>query len=179
MKTLVTERLLLRAFDEKDAGDVFAYAQNPKVGPAAGWKPHESREESLEIVRMFIRQGEVWAIVDRATERVIGSIGLHRDTKRDYSRSRSVGYVLAEEYWGCGLAAEAVREVTRFAFDELGLDILSVVHFPFNAQSKRVIEKCGFRYEGTIRLATPVFSGDVHDDVCYSLTRAEFEAERG
>jgi len=177
MKTLETPRLVLRAFRETDADDVFAYAKNPKVGPAAGWKPHADREESLRIVRMFIAQDEVWAIEDRESGRVIGSIGLHRDRKRDHPGARMVGYVLAEAYWGRGLAVEAVRALQRHAFEGMGLDILSVVHFPFNAQSRRVIEKCGFTYEGTLRRATPVFSGEIYDDVCYSMTREEWEAQ--
>jgi len=63
----------------------------------------------------------------------------------------------------------------RFAFDELHLEIMSVYHFPFNEQSKRVIEKLGFKYEGTFRMATAIFDGTIYDDVCYSITRDEFD----
>ncbi len=175
MITLETRRLVLRAFREADAPDVYAYAKNPKVGPPAGWKPHASPEESLAIVRSFIREDEVWAIVDKATGHVVGSIGLHKDDKRGNARSRMIGYVLAEPYWGRGLAVEAARAVMRFAFDTLSMDVLGIIHFPFNARSRRVIEKCGFRYEGTIRRATPVYTGEVYDDCCYSITREEYD----
>ena len=51
MRDLETERLVLRMYTEDDAEGLFAYASNPNVGPRAGWKPHESPEESLEIIR--------------------------------------------------------------------------------------------------------------------------------
>lgn len=54
MKTLHTDRLTLREWRESDAEDLFAYASGNKVGPMAGWKPHESVRESLQIIRMFI-----------------------------------------------------------------------------------------------------------------------------
>ncbi len=174
MKTLETGRLLLRPFRESDAENVYAYATNLEVGPAAGWKPHESLGESLEIVRMFIRDEEVWAIVLRETGQVIGSIGLHKDGKRRLSQCKSVGYVLAKPFWGKGYATEATREVLRHAFEDLSMDLVSIFHFPFNERSKHVIEKCGFRYEGTLRRATEIYSGHVYDDVCYSMTREEY-----
>ncbi len=176
MKRLETARLILRGFKMEDLGDLYVYASDPHIGPAAGWKPHQNQEETRQILRMFIAQDEVWAIVDRESGRVIGSIGLHRDDKRSQSGSKMLGYVLAEPYWGRGLATEAARAVLRHAFEYMGLDIVSVIHFPFNVQSRRVIEKCGFHYEGTIRRATMLYSGEIYDDVCYSMTRGEWAA---
>ena len=56
----------------------------------------------------------------------------------------------------------------------MALEQVSVYHFPFNDRSRRVIEKCGFRCEGTLRRATLRFDGAVLDDVLYSMTRDEF-----
>ncbi len=54
---LETKRTILRPFTEADAPDLFAYAKDPRVGPIAGWKPHESVEESREIIRtVFLGQ---------------------------------------------------------------------------------------------------------------------------
>lgn len=179
VETLTTERLILRAFQERDAEDVFAYAQNPKIGPSAGWKPHESLEESRQIIRSFIAGNEVWAIVLKETGRVVGSIGLHSDRRRDNAAARMLGYVLSEEYWGQGLTVEASLALLRHAFLSLPLDIVSIVHYPFNHQSRRVIEKCGFRYEGTLRRATQIYTGAVYDNVCYSMTRGEYLVKNG
>ena len=98
LPTLETERLILRPFRMSDAPDVHAYAQNPNVGPNAGWKPHATLAESEGIVRHFMEKGEVWAIEDRQTGWVVGSIGLHKDERRDYDGARMLGYVLAESH---------------------------------------------------------------------------------
>ena len=80
---LETERLLLRGFTTEDAAELYEYAKNPNVGPHAGWKPHESIEESLEIITdLFLVKYHIWAIVDKASGKMIGSIGLEEDSKR-------------------------------------------------------------------------------------------------
>ena len=92
---------------------------------------------------------------------------------------RDRGYVLDEPYWGRGYMTEAVRGALRFAFDEMELELVSVYHFPFNDRSRRVIEKCGFRYDGILRRAFLRYDGAVLDDVLYSMTRDEFYALYG
>ena len=172
--SLQTERLVLRMFDPGDVVDVFAYAQNPLVGPMAGWAPHQDIEESRRVVQHFIQNGDVWAIVEKKTGRVIGSIGLHIDVKRDLENARTLGYALGEDSWGQGYATEAGTAVLRYAFEELGCPVVSACHYPKNAKSKRVIKKLGFTNEGTLRLACRMVDGTVTDDVCYSLTREEY-----
>lgn len=174
MKTLETERLILRPFSPRDLDDFYEYARNPNVGPNAGWKPHESREESQEILARIIEGGEVWALECKENHSVIGSAGLHADKRREGVNARMLGYVLSEDYWGRGLMAEAAGRIMRHAFEELGVDILSVYHYPHNRRSKRVIEKCGFSYEGTLRQGSRIFDGTVYDSVCYSITRSEY-----
>jgi len=51
MQRIETERLILRGLTEQDADDLYRYAVDPDVGPRAGWKPHESREESLCLIK--------------------------------------------------------------------------------------------------------------------------------
>ena len=51
MQRIETERLILRGLTEQDAEDLYRYAVDPDVGPRAGWKPHESREESLSLIK--------------------------------------------------------------------------------------------------------------------------------
>lgn len=73
---------------------------------------------------------------------------------------------------------EAVKEIIRFLFEEEKLDYLAVSHFPFNARSKRVIEKCGFRYEKTLAGCYTNYKGEKPDEVCYLLTRKDYFSER-
>lgn len=175
MKTLETNRLILRPFRERDAEDFFAYASLPDVGPNAGWKPHESIEESRKILRGFLEEDEVWALEDKISRKVIGSLGLHADSGRSNPKSRMMGYCLSPAFWGKGLMPEAADRALRFAFEDLGLDLVWVTHYPFNSRSKRVIEKLGFVYEGTLRQATRRYDGVVLDRVSYSMTREEWE----
>ena len=179
METVTTERLLLRPWRMEDAQDLYAYARDPEVGPHAGWRPHADVEESKKILAMFQEKGEVWAIEERSSGRVIGSLGLEEDAKRSNPAARSMGYVLARPWWGQGLMTEAAGAALAYGFERMGLEVVSICHFDFNARSKRVIEKLGFVYEGTLRRAhVRVLSGKVCDELCYSLTREEYAARR-
>ncbi len=175
MKRLETQRLVLRAWKKDDVDDLYNYAKNPNVGPNAGWEPHTDKAISSKIINLFIRQNDIWAITLKENKKVIGSVGLHKDEKRQTVKTRQIGYVLSEEYWHKGLATEAVLKVIDYAFTEMGLDLLSAYHYPYNKRSRNVIEKCGFKYEGTLRQSTINCDGDTLDTVCYSLLRAEYE----
>ncbi|MCE5342387.1 MAG: GNAT family N-acetyltransferase [Eubacteriales bacterium] len=171
---LLSQRLVLRMFELGDTADLYEYARSPIVGPMAGWTPHRSMEESRQVVHQFINHGDVWAIVEKRSGRVIGSIGLHADSKRDVPNTRMLGYALGEPYWGQGYATEAAEAVLKFAFEDLGCPLVSAFHNPQNDRSKRVIQKLGFLLEGRLRLAGTLPDGTVTDEDCYSMTRAEY-----
>ena len=84
MKTLETERLILRQWREGDETDAFAYASGDKVGPMAGWKPHETVQETKALLSLFRKENETWAIVLKETDRVIGSVGLHAPGRKGF-----------------------------------------------------------------------------------------------
>lgn len=174
MKTLETTRLILRQWQADDLDDFYAYAKNPHIGPSAGWQPHRNKAESQAILNSFMKQKEAWAIVYRPNNKVIGSLGLHQDSKRMDIHAKMIGYVLAQDYWGQGIMVEAVQRVIKYCFEDLMLDVVSAYHYPFNLQSKRVLQKCGFVYEGTLRKAHQIFNGAVYDDVCYSILKQEY-----
>ncbi|MBU3159100.1 GNAT family N-acetyltransferase [Clostridium frigoris] len=149
METLTTNRLILRQWKENDSADLYEYAKSELVGPSAGWPTHKNEEESKEIIRMFIENKGIYAIVLKLENKVIGSIGLH-NRKPDDSLSdleqKEIGYVLNPKYWGNGFIPEAVECLIKYGFDELNLDLIWCGHFDFNSKSKRVIGKCGFKY---------------------------------
>ncbi len=150
---LETRRLTLRALRMGDLEDFYAYASVPGVGERAGWKHHESREESEKILRSLVESKDIFAIVHRESGRVIGTLGLHpsfANALPEYAalRMKEIGYVLSQDYWGQGLIPEAVSAVIRWGFDTLMLDAFTCCHFAENARSRRVIEKCGFRFAG-------------------------------
>ena len=74
---LETERLVLRRFEESDAEDLYRYASDPVVGPIAGWPPHQSIEESLEVIRTVFCGAEAYAVCLKSDRRAIGAILRH------------------------------------------------------------------------------------------------------
>ena len=148
--SLKTERLTLRPFCQSDLDDFFAYASVPGVGERAGWIHHQNKSQSQAILNGFIAGKKTFALVD-GEGRVIGSLGIEEYNDLEFPEfdaysGREIGYVLAKDYWGNGLMSEAVKRVVSFCFDELGMDFLLCAHADFNAPSKRVQEKAGFRH---------------------------------
>jgi putative acetyltransferase len=126
---------------------------------------------------LFIDKYDSWAIVYKENGRVIGSIGFETDTKRPEINCKELGYALGEEYWGKGIMTEAALAVIRYGFEELALEIISIYRNPQNERSGRVIEKCGFTYEGTLRCANKVYDGTIRDVACYSMTKEEYRKQ--
>lgn len=175
MKNLETERLLLTPWKVSDAKELYDYAKNPNVGPHAGWAPHKDVAESEEIIKTIFLPSNAWAIKDKKSGKIIGSIGLEYDKHRPETNSKEMGYSLAEEWWGKGIMTEAAKEVLRFGFEELELDIIGICTSETNNRSQRVIEKCGFKYEGTIRRTYKVYDGTIRDSRCYSILKEEYK----
>lgn len=170
MKSIETERLILRPITEDDAEAIYEYSQNENVGFNAGWKPHESIEETREIMNLiFLNKESVFGIELKETGKLFGSIGIIPDPKRENSKARMLGYAIGEKYWGNGYATEAVRAVLRFGFEEQKLRLISAYCYPFNERSKNVLKKCGFHYEGRLCLAEERFDGSVVDNECYAI----------
>lgn len=146
-----TERLVLRAFEQGDLDDFFEYASVEGVGEMAGWRHHENKAESQEILNCFIKEDKTFAIVYKANNKVIGSVGIEIYGMEkelvefsDY-RGREIGYVLSKAYWGKGIMTEAVNAVISYLFNDEDFDFLICGYYDFNARSKRVQEKCGFK----------------------------------
>lgn len=176
--TLETERLILRSWRKKDAPNLYEYAKNPNVGPHAGWKPHESVYESKTIIAQLFMNNICWAMIDKETNKPIGSIAFEEDKFRPDVKSKELGYSLSEDFWGRGLMTEAAKRVIRYAFEELKLDVLMIRTGDSNLRSQRVIEKCGFEYEGTLRRTYRIYDGSIREVRCYSMLHEEYEKFR-
>jgi ribosomal-protein-alanine N-acetyltransferase len=176
-----TERLLLRYWRETDINDLYEYASVEGVGEMAGWPRHESAGVSREVLQSFMSEKNCFAIVYKENGKVIGSFGLHTSWANDDSaytnlKVKELGYALSKDYWGRGLAPEAARAVIDFCFGELGLDALTCGHFISNRQSKRVIEKCGFRFVKSGKYYSRQLRV-TYDDMKYILLKAEYRGQ--
>ena len=142
-----TDRILLRPWRDDDAEALFKYASDPDVGPRAGWPPHKSLEESLEIIRTVFHNDTNWAIELKATGEAIGAIGYGPSCDCQLPSREGeplCGYWIAKPYWNQGICTEALRLMLDHICKTT--DILSLVsgHFVDNPASGRVMEKCGF-----------------------------------
>jgi RimJ/RimL family protein N-acetyltransferase len=151
---LQTKRLILRAWQENDAESLYKYAQNPNIGPIAGWQPHTSIENSREIIKTVLSANETYAVVLKETDEVVGSIGLMTEKGEMHSAEMTetegeIGYWVGEPFWGQGLIPEATHELLRHAFEDLGLTAVWCGYYDGNEKSKRAQEKCGFIYHHT------------------------------
>ena len=177
--TLETDRLLLRPWEEADAEDLYEYAKDPAVGPAAGWNPHTDVENSREIIRTVLSAPETYAVCLKETGRPVGSAGLMMGGQTNLGlpdTDAEIGYWIGRPFWGRGLIPEAVRELTRHAFADLGVRTLWCGYFDGNQKSKRVQEKCGFTYRRTVENVFWPQTGQTLTEHITRLTREEWKA---
>ena len=173
---LKTGRLILRPWKQEDLDDFFAYASVDGVGQMAGWCPHQSKADSQQILDSFITKKRTFALEYQG--KVIGSLGIEEYDEQKFPelaevQCREIGYVLAKDYWGRGLMPEAVKEVIRYLFEEVGLDVILCGHFLSNRQSQRVQEKCGFVHYAYGTYETRF--GTVEDDETNILKKEDWE----
>lgn len=173
---LHTKRLILRRWQDSDAEDCYEYAKNPKVGPFAGWQAHTSPENSLEIIRTVLAEDGTYAVCLKEDNRAIGSVGIfesHNSCAK--SGELEIGFWIGEPFWGRGLIPEAVLELERYCFEELGCDVLWCAHWDINEKSKRVQMKCGFVYHHTDENEYNPLMNDYRNHCVNILTREHWE----
>ena len=146
-------RIRLRPWRENDADALFKYASDPEVGPRAGWPPHKSVEESLEVIRTVFHNDTTWAIELKESGEAIGAMGyLPCEGNNLPSREGEplVGYWVGKPYWNKGICTEALRLMIDFISRTTDIKSLISGHFVDNTASGRVMEKCGFIPTGDI-----------------------------
>lgn len=174
---LETPRLILRQWEESDAPALYKYASDPDIGPIAGWSPHTSIGNSLEIIRTVFAAPETYAVVLKATEEPVGCCGImfadSLHTANMKQGEAEIGYWIGKPYWGHGLIPEAVKALLSRCFNELGLDAVWCGYYDGNIKSKRVCEKCGFRFHHTNNdIISPL--GDVRTEHFHKMTKEDY-----
>ncbi len=176
-KIIETERLILRPWRDTDAEAMFKYASDPDIGIIAGWPPHTSVENSREFIRTVFAAPETYAVVLKDTEEPVGSCGIiisNNIYSAEVKQTEAeIGYWIGKPYWGQGLIPEAVKTMLSRCFYDLGIDIVWCVHYDGNTKSKRVIEKCGFKFHHTNHnIVSPL--GDERTEHAYMMTKEDY-----
>lgn len=147
-----TKRLLLREVNDSDALCMYNLAENPNIGPKAGWLPHQNIEETKALITKFKQKPNFFVIcLKNKPDELIGCIELKSspcDLTQKLDESE-IGYWLGEAYWGNGYMGEAVNAILEYGFNTLNLNAIWCGYYEGNNQSKRVQEKCGFIYHHT------------------------------
>ena len=176
-----TERLTLRPWRETDAASLYAYASDPDVGPAAGWPPHRSIEESREIIRTVFTAPHTFAICLPETDEPVGSIGLMPPRCESNSQRGGlefeVGYWIAKPFWRRGFAPEAVQAMQRYAFETLGCKAFWCGYYEGKNKSLRVQHKCGLMPHYVERDVPCELMGDVRTEYFTYLTREDWRRQ--
>ena len=163
---LTTARLRLRLFLESDFEEYAAMMADPDVAQFLGAGPL-TRSDAWRQMAMFIghwvlRGYGLWAVEEQATGRFIGRIGCHEP---EGWPGFELGYVLAREAWGRGLAREGAAVALEFARRELGRDTIISLIRPANRASIAVAEHFGARRTGSVE-----FYGATTDVYTYPLS---------
>lgn len=142
-----TTNLTLRHWKESDAKCLYNLAKNPNIGPVAGWPPHQSVEDSLNIIKTVFTRDECYAVLKE--DALIGCVELliHPNCNHWWGEgSAELGYWIGEDYQGQGYATEASEALINRAFGELDIERIYASFRQENLASKRVLEKLGFEY---------------------------------
>ena len=178
--TLETNRLILRKILVGDCADVYEYSSRPETSRYLLWNAHENpkyTKKYLSYLQTAYRNEEFFdfGLVDKESGKMIGTCGF-TDFDMD-NNSAEIGYVLNPDFWGKGLAREAIMRVMAFGFAELRLHRSTAKIMTGNSASKRVAEKCGMRHEST-HVESMRIKGNYETIEEYAILAKEFYGKR-
>lgn len=163
----------IRRWKIEDTDDLSQALNNKKIldnlrdGIPFPYTPEDAKEY---ITTMLTADDEmVYAFAITIEDKAVGSIGIFRQTNI-HSKTAELGYYIAEPYWGKGIGTSAVKQICDYIFQNT--DIIKIFAEPFahNTGSCRILEKCGFKCEGTLR-KNAVKNGAVIDMKMYSIIK--------
>lgn len=186
-----TERLILRRLLPQDADMMYAnWASDPDVTRFLRWQPHKSAAETFELLSAWALlypnpDYYQWAIVEKATGQVFGSISVYNSLPEEPQQktewhgldlSNGVwepGYCIGKAWWNKGYTTEALRAVTHYWFTHTDSTWLACCHAQANPASGKVMEKAGFLYDH--RSVYHKFDGTSVSCLCYRLTKEQYD----
>lgn len=145
-----TARFTLRRFQMSDAGDIYAnWLSDEDSAKYNAWKVHSSIEVTKEYLSEWInfyknKDYLHWAVEDKATKEVIGSVSVANIKKK--KRCCEVGYTIAKKLWNQGIATEVLIRVLNYLTQEAGFEKVCALHDIRNEASGRVMEKAGMKF---------------------------------
>ena len=178
-----TERLSIRPLGTADLPTVFGYRSDPEV---ARWLPRHPTSYDAWLLQLDQAGMLGRTLVVEHDGEIVGDLYLHvedawaqaevADAAKD--SQAEIGWILSPDHQGHGFASEAVGELVRVCFDDLGLRRLTAIAFAGNPASVRVMEKAGMRQEALHRRESLHRDLGWVDSVVYALLADEWRAAR-
>ena len=177
-QTIETKRLILRKFKDTDAQLMYDnWAADDEVTKYLMWQSYKSVDDAKDRIK-FLKENYVndnyydWVIVLKEIGEPIGSIGVV-DLKENINAVH-IGYCIGRKWWHQGITSEALSALIDFFFDKVGADRIESRHDPRNVNSGKVMQKCGMKYEGTMRNAD-VNNQGICDCSYYAILKSDRE----
>jgi RimJ/RimL family protein N-acetyltransferase len=173
---LCSNRLILRAMHAGDVSEIQFHVNTKAVCDNLSYTPHPYTIDMAENWMRNINYGMgsgtccYWSVCDCTTGEFIGSMGLSLFKEQDGSEMH---YWFGEKFWNKGYCTEAAKCTIRHVFENLKLHRLQITHRKGNVASKRVVEKCGFIFEGELRDQLKRF-GNYENVMYYSMLASDF-----
>ncbi len=177
-KTIETDRLILRKFRYTDDEAMLKnWIADEKIQSMYSEPAYKTKPAVKGILDKYISSYEKsdyyrWAIIDKTNNECIGQIAYFLVDNNNHFAE--IEYCIGSAFQKQGFATEATRAVIEFGFKQINLHKVQICTKTINPASKRVIEKCGFTYEGTLRDYF-YFDGGYVGRLFYSMLRSEFE----
>jgi ribosomal-protein-alanine N-acetyltransferase len=173
---LQASRLRLRPLHADDTDALYAVFSDPRAmrywSSPPMTEPAQAASYIEQIQRWFAGRGGIqWGIAHGDDDRVIGTVTLFLFTPEH--RRCEVGFILHPDFWGRGLASEAVARALTWAFEDGAMERIEADVDPRNQPSQRLLEGLGFRREGLMRERWRV-AGEIQDGLMLGLLRREF-----
>lgn len=173
-----TKRLVLRPWSESDTESLYKFARDPYIGATAGWLPHQSKADSLRVLREILMKPDQYAIEDKASGKLVGAIGLTSPRMNCITGLNdgdfTIGFWIGRELWNRGYATEAAQAFMQMLFNEYGAKKIWASSFEGNIRSECVQEKLGMKYKFSEFIVHPV----LHDAYMINvrcITKEEYD----
>lgn len=179
--TIETERLILRKFKISDDEAMLKYWIADEIIQSLYSEPvYTTKAEVDELLEKYINSYQKndyyrWAIIEKNSGECIGQIAYFLvDSKNNFAE---IEYCIGSDFQCKGYATEATKAVIQYGFDKINLHKVQICTKTINKPSKRVIEKCGFTYEGTLRDYF-YMDGEYVGRLYFSMLKSEFESKQ-
>jgi len=176
---LESENIVLKKIEEIDLEELFSIYSNDNVFKYCGIIPKKNKETVKNMIEHFERDYNKksrikWGIYYKQDNmKLVGIIEVFDINQK--INMVTIGYFLAEAYWGKGIATESLKVLVRYLFENVEVNRIQAEVMPENNESKKVLTKNGFIKEGTLRQASLWSGKGVVDLEVYGLLYQDYK----